>query len=539
MTESLPAPQAAAPIARARRPPMLAVLALTAALALLAGCASIAPPGTAGEAAVAAAPAEAPQAPAASTPLPAADEAGDARANAAWAGERRVSAASEDADLWERVRAGFAIDDLDAAAVGRWERFYAERPGMVARMFGRGSPYLFHIVEEVERRGLPMELALLPFIESAFDPQAVSSARAAGMWQFMPSTGRAFELRQNAFRDDRRDVIASTRAALDYLQQLHARFGHWHLALAAYNWGQGSVQRAQQRNARERRPTDYASLRMPDETRQYVPKLLAVRNLVRDAQARGIALPALQNHPWFLSVAIERDIDLALAAQLAGLDEAEFRRYNPQLEPPLILAAGTPQLLLPYDAANLFVRALGQHAGPLASWTAWVAPRTLTVADAARLTGMREDTLRSVNRIPPRMKVLGGSTLLVPRTPDVGEDVAAEIADNGMVALAPEAPPLRRVVVKVGPKGDTVAGIARRHRVDARDVARWNKVSPQARFRAGAHVVVMLPQARTRTAAVPVPAAATKAAAARTASGQKATPGGTSAAPGRPAKPGR
>ncbi|MBI3156624.1 MAG: transglycosylase SLT domain-containing protein [Burkholderiales bacterium] len=505
--------------------------ALLAASALLAGCASLVPPATDPVRPPPAPPAAAASAP----PLPAATSAAvqanpaaqpEAGTTARATSERHLLAADDAAraDLWQRVRDGFAIDDLaDDDAVQRWRRFYADRPEMVARMFERGGRYLFHIVEEVDRRGMPMELALLPFIESAFDPRAVSSARAAGIWQFIPSTGLAFDLRQNAFRDDRRDVVASTEAALDYLQKLHARFGHWHLALAAYNWGEGSVQRAQRRNLRDGRGGDYAGLRMPEETRQYVPKLLAVRDLVRDAQAWGIALPPLENHPAFLAVPIERDIDLALAARMAGLREDEFRRYNPQLEPPLILAAGTPQLLLPYDAANRFVRELAAHDGALASWTAWVAPRTLTVAEAARLTGMGEDGLRRINRIPPRMKVLRGSTLLVPRSADVGEDVALEIADHGTLALAPDLPPLRRVVFKVGPKGDTVAGVARRHRVAAREVARWNKISPQARLRPGARVVLMLPTSAPRTASVPVREASTKSASTRSASGKPAS----------------
>jgi membrane-bound lytic murein transglycosylase D len=507
---------------------------LLAGLASLAGCAGL--PAAPGRAASTGAAADAPVAPSTALPSPppvaAAAPPGPA-GPAAWAGARRVGEPADPArtDLWVRVRAGFALADLGRDAVARWERTYAARPEGFARLFERGSPYLFHIVEEVERRGLPMELALLPFVESAFDPQAVSSARAAGMWQFIPSTGRAFELRQNAFRDDRRDVIASTRAALDYLEQLHERFGDWHLALAAYNWGQGSVQRAQRRNQARGRPTGYASLRMPDETRQYVPKLLAVRNLVLQPEVFGLTLPRLENHPWFLSVSIANDIDLALAARLAGMDEADFLRFNPQLEPPLILAAGTPQLLLPYDAANRFLRALGTHQGPLASWTAWVAPRTLTTTEAARLTGMQEPALRAVNDIPPRMKVKAGSILLVPRSPDVGEDIAADLADNGTLQLTPERLPTRRVVLRVGARGDTVAGVARRHRLAARDVARWNKVSVNARFRAGARVVVMLPQ-RVSTAAVPVPRASTRRTTARTPPSKAATQATRRAAPG-------
>jgi membrane-bound lytic murein transglycosylase D len=217
-------------------------------------------------------------------------------------------------DLWERVRQGFALPDLDNDLVRKWEQYYASKPEYMQRMSARGARYLFHIVEEIDRRNMPTDLALLPFIESAFDPQALSVARAAGMWQFMPGTGKDFELRQNLFRDDRRDIIASTRAALDYLQMLHKQFGDWHLALAAYNWGQGNVQKALARNRKAGLPTDYASLRMPDETRNYVPKLQAVKNIVARPESFAIVLPPLEDHPYFIGVQIERDIDVELAA---------------------------------------------------------------------------------------------------------------------------------------------------------------------------------------------------------------------------------
>jgi membrane-bound lytic murein transglycosylase D len=360
-------------------------------------------------------------------------------------------------------------------------------------MTERGSRYLFHIVEEVQRRGMPTELALLPFIESAFNPQAISSAKASGMWQFMPATGKHFELRQNVFRDDRRDVLASTRAALDYLSRLHDMFGDWHLALAAYNWGEGNVQRAITRNQRAGKPTDYLSLRMPNETAYYVPKLQAVKNLVLRPQAFSISLPRLDNHPYFLSVPIERDIDVAVAIRLAGVTQEEFNTLNPQMNKPVILAAGTPQLLLPYDNASQFVRNIAAHSGPFATWTAWVAPRTLKPGEAAKQVGMSEADLRDVNKIPPHMLVKAGSTLLVPRAQHLLKDVSLHVADNAVMSLAPEALPPRRVAHRAG-KNDTVATVAKRYRVSAAQVAQWNKTSPTARFTPGQTVVVFVPQ---------------------------------------------
>lgn len=401
-------------------------------------------------------------------------------------------------DLWTRIRAGFALPALDSELVQDHERWYAARPDYVRRMTDRGSRYLFHIVEEVERRKMPTELALLPFIESAFNPQAMSTARASGMWQFIPSTGRDYDLRQNLFRDDRRDVLASTRAALDYLGRLHGMFGDWQLALAAYNWGEGNVKRAIARNEKAGRPTDYLSLTMPLETRHYVPKLMAVKNIVADAAAFNLALPDLRNHPHFLSVPIQRDIDVALAARLAGLGEEEFRQLNPQHNNPVILAAGTPQVLLPFDNADHFLRNLKQHRGPLASWTAWVVPRTMRPADAARQSGMSEARLREVNRIPPRMLVKAGSALLVPRSAQREADVSEHLADHAQMALAPDQPPLRKVNVKAR-KGDTLASLAKRHRVTAAQVAQWNRLSAGSKLSAGQTLVVWQP---TRAKAV-------------------------------------
>ncbi len=414
-------------------------------------------------------------------------------------------------DLWARVRQGAAIPDLQNERVDKWQQWYASRPDYVQRMTERGGRYLFHIIEEVNKRGLPTELALLPFIESAFNPQAMSTAKASGMWQFIPGTGRDFSLRQNVFRDDRRDVLASTRAALDYLQMLHGMFGDWQLALAAYNWGQGSVQRAIARNQRAGLPTDYDSLRMPDETRNYLPKLQAVENIVANPQAFGLTLPALQNHPYFVSVGLDRDIDLDLAARLAGMAIDEFKQLNPQMNKPVILAAGTPQVLLPYDAASRFVRAVGQHRGNLASWTAWVAPRTIKPAEAARLVGMDEDQLRAVNNIPKGMLVKAGSTLLVPRAAHRTEDVAGHIADHATLALAPDVQPLRKISFKAGKKGDTVAAVARRYRVRADQVAQWNGTSAGARFKPGQTVVVMVTNKAKRVAAGSSPAKASAA----------------------------
>ena len=364
---------------------------------------------------------------------------------AAQAVSRTVTQLAPPADLWERVRRGFAMPNLESAQVQDREQWYSSRPDYILRMTERSRKYLFHIVEELERRNMPSELALLPFVESAFNPQAVSSAKAAGMWQFMPATGKHFELKQNAFRDDRRDVLASTRAALDYLQKLYAMFGNWHLALAAYNWGEGSVGRAIAKNQRAGLGSAYTELNMPMETRFYVPKLQAMKNIVADPQAFSSSLPAIGNHPFFQTVDIKRDIDVALAAKLAEVSLDDFKALNPSASRPVILAAGTPQILLPWDNATTFQSNLQAYgAGPLASWTVWLAPTTMNPADAAKRLGISESLLRSINHIPARVVIKAGSSLLVPRATHLKTDVAVHLAENGQLSLA------SAVVVKRG-----------------------------------------------------------------------------------------
>ncbi len=403
-----------------------------------------------------------------------------------------VTSLDTPADLWDRIRRGFAMPDLQGELVQDREQWYATRPDYIQRMTERSSRYLFHIVEEIERRNMPMELALLPFIESAFNPQAVSSARAAGMWQFMPATGESFDLRQNVFRDDRRDVLASTRAALDYLQQLHGRFGDWHLALAAYNWGQGNVNRAITRNQRLGLPTSYTDLTMPAETRQYVPKLQAVKNIIARPDAYNTTLPLIGNHPFFDTVTLQRDMDVAVIARLAGISEADFRVLNPSLKQPMVMAAGTPNILLPWDNAVIFEEALSRHTGPLASWTAWVVPTTMSVSQAASRVGMSESELRAVNNIPPRMQVRAGSSLLVPRTDQRSADVPGHVADNARLSLQPDVV-LTRTTVRAR-KGENLARLARRYGVSAVSVADWNKLAVNAPLTAGQRITLLLPK---------------------------------------------
>ena len=397
-------------------------------------------------------------------------------------------------DLWDRIRRGYAMPDLATELVTDREQWYAARPDYILRMTERSRKYLYYIVEELERRKMPTELALLPFIESAFNPQAVSTARAMGMWQFMPATGKDFDLKQNVFRDDRRDIQASTRAALDYLQRLYNLFGDWHLALAAYNWGEGNVGKAIARNQKAGLAATYTDLNMPMETRFYVPKLQAVKNIVARPSAFNVKLPDIPNHPYFQSVPLPRDMDVTVAAKLADISLEDFKALNPSAHRPVLFAAGTPQILLPWDNAETFQRnyeAFGS--GRLASWTAWVAPSHLKVSEAARRAGMSEDEFRALNNIPPRMLIKAGSALLVPRQARMEEDVDGQVADNGQLSLAPELP-LRRVVLKAG-KNDTLESLSQKHRVTVAQLIEWNALNSQSKLQAGQSVVLFLAHA--------------------------------------------
>ena len=231
-------------------------------------------------------------------------------------------------DIWERIRAGFGVNDLQLKEVSEAQDWYAKRPELVSNILQRSRYYLYHIVDEVEKRGMPTEIALLPFVESGFNPRALSSAQALGLWQFIPETGTKYKLDQNHVYDARRDIIASTTAALDYLQFLHGLFGDWQLALAAYNWGEKAITLAIERNHARGVSTDFANLILPRETRNYVPRLLAVKQLVISPTRFGVTLPRIDNDPYFVAVAMPPGVDLKEAARLADMDAAEFEILN-------------------------------------------------------------------------------------------------------------------------------------------------------------------------------------------------------------------
>ena len=344
-------------------------------------------------------------------------------------------------NLWIRIRDGFEMEPMNTPLEIEQVRWLSARPDYVHRSMARSSRYLFYIVQEVNARKMPTEIALLPFVESAFVTNAKSSAKAMGLWQFMPATGKDFRLTQNVFRDERRDVLQSTDAALDYLQRLYKQFGSWDLALAAYNWGEGNVSKAQKRNLAAGLPTDYLSLKMPNETRNYVPKLMAYRQIVLDPQAYGIVLPELENHPYFIAVDVGSDIDVDLVIKLAEIPSAEFHSLNPSFNKPVILSNANQQILLPFGHAEVFQENLKKYTLPLSSWTAVQVTKTESVDQAAKTLGVDADTLREINGIPKGMRIRSGSTVLIPKTSRRPGDISLAMAENASLSLVKPAPP--------------------------------------------------------------------------------------------------
>jgi membrane-bound lytic murein transglycosylase D len=410
-----------------------------------------------------------PAPPASTAPIAATRAAADYVARAGYADLEPLPPPAE--DLWDRIRRGFTMPDVDDALVAKWEQWYASRPDYVERMLDRSRRFLYYVVVEVEERGMPLEIALLPMVESAFNPNATSVARASGIWQFMPSTGKLYGLRQNFWFDSRRDVVAATEGALSYLQKLHADFDDWQLALAAYNWGEGNVARAIAKNQKKGLPADYANLKMPDETRNYLPKLQALKNIVLDPDKYGLDLGDIPDAPYFTVVKTDREIDVKKAAELAEMPIDEFRYLNPQHNRPVIAGADEYTILLPIDRAELFAAKLQLVDQPLVSWQAYRMRKGETLAMVAAKFGLELDALRAVNGIGARARVPVGHMLLVP-TPGPTEAAADTLAQAVFTTV-----PQGRTFYHVVRRGDTLSGLAARYAVSAKDLRRWNGLS--------------------------------------------------------------
>lgn len=350
------------------------------------------------------------------------------------------------ADLWGRIRQGFSVTDMDKdAQVMRVARKFATDK-FLDHTSQRAANLLFYVVEEVEQRKLPMEVVLVPFVESGYTLEAASHAEAHGAWQFIEKTARTYELNIDRFRDDRRSLITSTRAALDYLSMLHGMFDSWPLAMAAYNCGekriQAEVDRARKRGIKKPTFNDLAA-QLPEETRNYVPRIFALKKLIADPAAYKATLPPIENAARHTVVEIRRDIDVSLVARLAGLPMARFNALNPSLNAPIIVGRSATQLLLPHDAALQLAINMGSHTGPWVSWRTVRVTRPTTPGELARRNNVPVKLVAQANPLPEGHYYAVGSTLLLPLR---NNEAAAEIDERTvqhavLMTRAPALPP--------------------------------------------------------------------------------------------------
>jgi len=405
---------------------------------------------------------------------------------ASTAAEPPVTDPAQYADLFARMRAGFKLDDGgDRKAIDQQLRWYANNPDYLQRAFGRADLYLYHIVTELESRGMPLELALLPVVESAFEPYAYSRARATGLWQFIPGTGSRYGLRQDWWYDGRRDIVESTRAALDYLQSLHDEFnGDWLLAIAAYNCGELIVERSVAMNRAAGRPIEFWDLWLPKETRAYVPKLLAMGRLVRDPHAYGLEITPVANQPYFARVATGGQISLKVAAQIAGITPDELYELNPAFHRWATDPVGPYYLLLPVDAVDVFTQNLSQLSSEqLLGVSEYTVKHGDSVASVAEHFHTTANVIRELNDLPEgRLTV--GDELRVPADAELPAKVVLAAARvDGRVRG-------RRPHVLIVRHGDTLYSIARRNRMDVDTLAAMNGMQAGDSLRAGQRIQV-------------------------------------------------
>ena len=400
-------------------------------------------------------------------------------------------AESSHVDLMERMRSGFVLPEQQQSAIDVQLAWFQRNPEYLDRVFGRAALYMHHIVSEVERRGMPMESALLPVIESAFEPYAYSKARASGLWQFIPGTGNRFGLPQNWWYDGRRDVIEATSAALDYLQFMHDEFeGDWLLAVAGYNCGENCVARAIARNKAAGKPTTFWDLRLPNETRAYVPKLLAMKRLVSDPAALGLEFSPIPNEPYFTRVEVNRQIDLKLAADLAGLTHDELFELNPAFHRWATPPQGPHALLLPIDSAELFKQNLAQlTSDELMRVNHHIVKDGETLAEIASRFGTSAMTLRMLNGLEGN-SVRAGTDL---RVPSASTQLPEKVLRAAARVDGPQPTPTSRrgrPEVHVVRRGESIWTIARRNNMSPQALMRLNGKSSRDKLMPGERLIL-------------------------------------------------
>ncbi len=383
------------------------------------------------------------------------------------------AANGDNTNLWERIRAGYTLPALDSPYIKRHEQWFANNPEYMENMINRARLYLYYIVEEVEKRGMPMEIALLPAIESAYQPHAYSRAAAVGLWQFIPSTGRLYGLKANWWYDGRRDVMASTQAALDYLEKLNKEFkGDWQLALAAYNCGEGKVARLMAQNRRKGLSTAYQDLPLPRETKNYVPKLMAMVNIITNPEKYGLKISPIPNEPYFTQIDIGSQVDLGVIAKLVDLPVEDLYKINPEYVRWITDPNGPHQLLVPADKKDALLAGLSSLPDDArVQWLHHEVRRGDTISQVARRYGVTIEAIKSSNRL--------NTTLM-----RAGQDLLIPVSHSKLASAAP-VPTAPRKRIDDGPSGqvrvtyrvrsgDTLWSIARRYNVYVHQLRQWN-----------------------------------------------------------------
>ncbi|MDX1296988.1 MAG: LysM peptidoglycan-binding domain-containing protein [Pseudomonas sp.] len=387
-----------------------------------------------------------------------------------WLDDSVTEAPEEPTDIWERVRNGYQLQDTITLnpRIEQQRLWFVSNPSFIEKSGERSSPYIHFIVERLEQRNMPMELALLPMIESSYNPLAYSHAHAVGLWQFIPSTGRHFNLRQTNWYDGRRDVLASTDAALNYLSRLKEMFnGDWLLALAAYNAGEGRVSRAIERNQKLGLPTDYWNLSLPAETQNYVPKLLAISQVVMTPQAYGVSLDPIANEPYFEKIVFKQHMNLARVAAMADLDEDELYLLNPAFKKGITLD-GPQHLLVPTDKAELLTANLSRmKPQDRVDWQQYRVRSGDSLHSIANRHQLTVSALKDINKLSGN-HLRAGQMLSIPAQPGA---IAREPLHPLTTAQRTQS---RTYRVK---NGDSLWQIAKSHKVAINDVRRWNKLA--------------------------------------------------------------
>ncbi len=396
--------------------------------------------------------------------------------------------ASNDSDIWARLRKGFTMEPLDSPQVDKEIQWFVNNPEYMQRMMDRARLYLYYIADEVEKRGMPMEIALLPAIESAYKPHAYSRARAVGLWQFMPRTGKLYGLKANWWYDGRRDVQASTQAALDYLEKLYNDFdGDWHLALAAYNAGEGKIGRMMKYNERKGKPTDYQYLKLKRETQHYVPKLMAMVAIVANPDKYGVKLASIPDEPYFARVDTGSQIDLGVVAKLVDMPVDDLHDINPGYTRWATDPNGPHQLLVPADKKDALIAGLSNlPEDERVQWLHHVVKRGDNLHEIARRYGVTVPVVRTANNLRSNL-LRSGQDLLIPISsrPLKPEVIRTAYRATSSRAARGGAPVIHRVR-----RGETLSSIARRYNVMVSQLAKWNLIQLDDVLRLGQKIKI-------------------------------------------------